>query len=80
VYALVSLADWRAQSRDIRERGDRPFDLPGGALIPVVAVGAMAAIVTTLTALEWAAIGIALALLVVLYAFLRLRRSGAASG
>src|SRR5688500_9605850 len=80
VYALVSLAAWRAQSRDIRERGDRPFDLPGGALIPVVAVGAMAAIVTTLTALEWAAIGIALALLVVLYAFLRLRRSGAASG
>ena len=79
VYALVSLAAWRAQSRDIRERGDRPFDLPGGALIPVVAVAAMAAIVTTLTALEWAAIGIALALLVVLYAFLRLRRSGATS-
>src|SRR5688572_1154277 len=74
VYALVSLAAWRAQSRDIRERGDRPFDLPGGALIPVVAVAAMAAIVTTLTALEWTAIGIALALLVVLYAFLRIRR------
>ena len=79
VYALVSLAAWRAQSQDIRERGDRSFDLPGGALIPVVSVAAMAAIVTTLTALEWAAIGIALALLVVLYAFLRLRR-GAVSG
>jgi hypothetical protein len=25
VYALVSLAAWRAQSRDLRERGDRPF-------------------------------------------------------
>jgi APA family basic amino acid/polyamine antiporter len=74
VYALVSLAAWRAQSRDLRERGDRPFDLPGGALIPAVAVAAMAAIVTTLTALEWAAIGIALAVLVVLYVFLRLRR------
>jgi len=79
VYALVSLAAWRAQSRNLRERGDQPFDLPGGALIPVVSVAAMAAIVTTLTALEWAAIGIALALLVVLYAFLRLHRSGAAS-
>jgi hypothetical protein len=42
-------------------------------------VAAMAAIVTTLTKLEWAAIGIALALLVVLYAFLRLRRSGSTS-
>jgi APA family basic amino acid/polyamine antiporter len=74
VYALVSLAAWRAQSRDLRERGGRPFDLPGGALIPAVSVAAMAAIVTTLTALEWAAIAIALAVLVVLYAFLRLRR------
>jgi hypothetical protein len=38
----------------------------------------MAAIVMTLTALEWAAIGIALTLLVASYAVLRLRRSGAA--
>jgi APA family basic amino acid/polyamine antiporter len=75
VYALVSLAAWRAQSRDLRERGDRPFQLPGGALIPAVAVAAMAAIVTTLSALEWTAIGIALALLVVIYAFLLLRRN-----
>lgn len=74
VYAMVSLAAWRAQSRDLRERGDRPFELPGGALIPLVSVAAMAAIVATLTALEWAAIGVALAVLVVLYAFLRLRR------
>jgi hypothetical protein len=77
VYALVSLAAWRAQSLDVRERGDRPFNLPGGALIPFVSVAAMAAIVTTLSALEWAAIGIALALLVALYAFLRVRRRGA---
>jgi APA family basic amino acid/polyamine antiporter len=80
VYALVSLAAWRAQSRDLRERGDRPFDLPGGALIPAVSVAAMAAIVTTLTALEWAAIGVALGILVVVYLFLRLRRPGAPVG
>lgn len=80
VYALVSLAAWRAQSRDLRERGDRPFDLPGGALIPAVSVVAMLAIVTTLTALEWAAIGCALALLVVVYVFLRLRRTGSPAG
>ncbi len=80
VYALVSLAAWRAQSRDLRERGDRPFDLPGGALVPAISVAAMAAIVTTLTALEWAAIGIALGVLVVVYAFLRVRRRGAPTG
>lgn len=74
VYALVSLAAWRAQSRDLRERGDRPFHLPGGALVPAVSAAAMAAIVTTLTALEWAAIGIALGLLVIVYVVLRLRR------
>jgi APA family basic amino acid/polyamine antiporter len=80
VYALVSLAAWRAQSRDLRERGDRPFDLPGGALVPAVSVAAMTAIVTTLTTLEWAAIGIALGLLVVIYVFLRLRRPGGPAG
>jgi APA family basic amino acid/polyamine antiporter len=80
VYALVSLAAWRAQSRDLRERGDRPFDLPGGALVPAISVAAMAAIVTTLTVLEWAAIGIALGVLVVVYVFLRLRRPGAPAG
>jgi APA family basic amino acid/polyamine antiporter len=65
VYGLVGLAAWRAQSLDIRERGGRPFDLPGGPLVPAISVAAMAAIV-------------ALALLVVTYAVLRLRRSGAA--
>jgi APA family basic amino acid/polyamine antiporter len=73
VYALVGLAAWRAQARDLRERGE-PFVLPGGALIPVIAVAAMIAILTTLTTKEWAAIGIALAVLVALYASLQFRR------
>ena len=55
---------------DIRERGDAPFVLPGGALIPCVAVAAMVAIVTTLTAKEWSAIGIALAVLILTYLLL----------
>jgi APA family basic amino acid/polyamine antiporter len=74
VYGLVSLAAWRAQSLDLRERGDQPFVLPGGALIPVLAIAAMVAIVTTLTRVEWLAIGIALAALVIIYALLYLRR------
>ncbi len=78
VYLLVALAAWRAQRRDIRERGDHPFVLPGAALVPVLAVLAMLAIVTTLTAKEWIAIGVALAVLVVVYALLHARRRAVA--
>jgi amino acid transporter len=78
VYGLVSLGAWRAQRLDLRERGT-PFVLPGGMLIPLVAVVAMLLIVSTLSAREWSAIGIALVVLVVIYAALHLRRRGAAA-
>ncbi|MDB6163109.1 MAG: spore germination family protein [Xanthomonadaceae bacterium] len=74
VYGLVSLGAWRAQRRDLRERGT-PFVLPGGALIPMIAFVAMVLIVSTLTGKEWAAIGIALVVLVAIYGGLHLRRS-----
>jgi len=74
VYGLVSLAAWRAQRADLRERGDAPFVLPGGPLVPAMAVGAMVLIVTTLTAKEWTAILIALAALVTVYAGLHMLR------
>ncbi|WP_181952588.1 APC family permease [Vulcaniibacterium gelatinicum] len=79
VYLLVSLAAWRAQRRDLRERGT-PFVLPGGAAIPLLSASAMLAILATLSAQEWRAIGIALALLVAVYAGLvrwRARRPAA---
>lgn len=73
VYGLVSVAAWRAQRRDLRERGT-PFVLPGGGLIPLFAVVAMVLIVATLSAKEWSAIGIALVVLVAVYALLAHRR------
>jgi len=73
VYGLVSIAAWRAQRRDLRERGT-PFVLPGGPLVPALAVAAMVLIVATLTAKEWLAIGVALAVLTALYATLAWRR------
>lgn len=76
VYIAVCLAAWRLQRVDLRERGE-PFVLPGGAVaIPLLSVLAMGAIVATLTAKEWAALGGALALLIVLYAALRVVRRG----
>lgn len=79
VYGLVSLAAWRAQRLDLRERG-APFVLPGGAAVPALALAAMLAIVTTLKAQEWLAIGVALAVLVTVYAFVAARRRATAPG
>ena len=79
VYGLVSLAAWRAQRLDLRERGT-PFVLPGGPAVPALALAAMLAIVTTLKAQEWLAIGVALAVLVAVYAFVATRRRATAPG
>jgi APA family basic amino acid/polyamine antiporter len=73
VYGLVASSAWRAQRRDLREHG-APFVLPGGFVIPALALAAMLLIVSTLTTKEWSAIGIALAVLVVVYAGLAWRR------
>ena len=73
VYALVSLAAWRGQKVDLRERG-QPFVLWGGPLVPLLGVVAMVLIVTTLTGKEWMAIGVALAGLVLVYGVLRVSR------
>jgi basic amino acid/polyamine antiporter, APA family len=70
IYLGVSLATWVAQKRDLRS-GGRPFVLPGGPLIPAISTLAMIAIVGTLTRAEWTAIGIALLILVLIYAVLR---------
>lgn len=80
MYALVSLAAWRAQRVDLRDQGEgaaAPFSLPGGALVPLVSFVAMVAIVATLKPAEWQAIGIALGALVVVYVGLRVVRRGA---
>lgn len=72
-YAFVAAAAWRAQSRDLRDGDATPFRLPGGFALPLISLAAMAAIVATLKPDEWAAIGIALAALVLVYGALRLR-------
>ncbi len=75
MYGLVSIAAWRAQRINLRERGE-PFVLPGGPVIPLIAFAAMLAIVTTLTSKEWMAIGVALAALMLIYAGLRAQGRG----
>ena len=69
VFAVVGLAAWRAQATNLRERGE-PLVLPGGPLIPAVAVLTMAATLATLSSREWLAISLSLAALVAVYAVL----------
>jgi amino acid transporter len=76
VYVVVCVSAWRLQRIGRAEQGT-PFELPGGATIPVIAVLFMVAVLATLTGKEWVAIGAALLVLVAVYgvlAALRARR------
>ncbi|RPE80009.1 APC family permease [Vulcaniibacterium tengchongense] len=79
VFAAVALAAWRAQALDLRGPG-APLILPGGATVPALAVLTMGAILTTLSAKEWAAIATSLAALVLVYAVLSVLRGRTARG
>ncbi|MET3928328.1 APA family basic amino acid/polyamine antiporter [Lysobacter sp. OAE881] len=69
VFAAVAAASWRTQRIGLRGAGE-PLMLPGGALIPVIAIATMAAILATLSAQEWLAIAVSLTALVIVYAVL----------
>jgi amino acid transporter len=77
VFAAVAAAAWRTQRMDLRGHGD-PMVLPGGALVPAVAVITMAAILATMSTREWLAIALSLTALVVVYAVLAALRGRAA--
>lgn len=72
-YVLSCAAAWRLQQRDVAS-GGAPFRLPGGALIPLLSLALLVWVLTTLKAEEWTAIGIALAVIGVVYALLAARR------
>jgi amino acid transporter len=72
VYVGVCAAAWWLQHRGIAEHGT-PFTMPGGPVVPFVSLVLMAFVLSTLTKEEWAAIGIALAVLVVMYFVVRRR-------
>jgi amino acid transporter len=76
VYVGVALAAWALQKRDVRLQRD-PFRLPGGPLIPLVTLAAVAAVIAAaVSGTEWMAVGAALVIASVAYG---LRTRGAAS-
>lgn len=66
VYIGVSAAAWQLQRSGHADQG-APFQLRGGALVPMIAILAMLAILATLKPAEWSAIGIALLILVAIH-------------
>lgn len=68
MYLLCCLAVLGLRRRNVRLE-QPPFTIPGGAVVPWLATAAIVALLSTLTLKEFAAIGIALAIAVALYAF-----------
>ncbi len=77
VFAAVSVSAWRVQRIGLRGAG-APLVLPGGGLIPAIAVMTMAAILLTLSVQEWLAIALSLTALVIVYAVLAALRGRSA--
>ncbi|MEP7324739.1 MAG: amino acid permease, partial [Gemmatimonadota bacterium] len=76
LYMLCAVAAWVLRRRDVRMAGE-PFRMPGGSLVPVLAVGALGWILfSTVTAREFLAVGAVVALAVVMYG-VRAMRTGA---
>lgn len=66
LYAACCLAAWQLRQRDVRA-GGIPFRLPGGAVVPFLALGAIAYLLTSIRLDEWAMAGGVLAISAVLY-------------
>ena len=67
VYIVVALAAWRLQATGVRLEG-KPFGLPGGPLVPLLACAAIGAvIVATVSVREVAAMAAAIAVATAIY-------------
>jgi APA family basic amino acid/polyamine antiporter len=77
MYGVVCLGVLALREKGVRAAGD-PFVVPGGPLVPLMAVGAIGLILWTATKQEWEATGIVLALATVLYGVSSVMRRRAA--
>ena len=66
LYAACCLAAWELRRRDVRA-GGYPFRVPGGAVVPFLALGAIAYLLSSITLDEWAMAGAVVAVSALLY-------------
>ncbi|MGI8507833.1 MAG: APC family permease [Gemmatimonadaceae bacterium] len=77
LYGLCCIAAWKLQRMDVREGGAAggvPFSIPGGALVPVLAVLVILWILTSVTLREFAVVGGVLVAASLLFVFRRVRK------
>jgi amino acid transporter len=68
LYAAVAVATLMLRRRDVRHDGATPFRVPGGALVPVVTMGLIGWLLTSITQTEWAAMLATLSVASIFYA------------
>jgi amino acid transporter len=72
LYLMCVLAAWELQRRDVRSDG-RPFPLPAGPLIPLLAAGVIVWLLAQASRREYGILGLVLAVASLLYF---IRRTG----
>jgi basic amino acid/polyamine antiporter, APA family len=70
LYAACCLAAWQLRRRDVRA-GGIPFRVPGGAVVPFLALGAIAYLLSSITLGEWTTAGAVLVVSALLYLLTR---------
>ncbi len=71
LYAGCAAATIMLRRRGVRMEGAVPFSVPGGPIIPVVTVGLIAWLLTSITAGEWSVLAVTLAVATVGYVVAR---------
>ncbi len=66
LYAACCLAAWELRRKNVRA-GGIPFRVPGGAVVPFLALGAIAYLLTSIQLNEWAMVGAVLVISAILY-------------
>lgn len=56
-YLGCAVGAWELRRRGVQEPGTTPFAMPGGAVVPLLAVVAILALLSSITAAEWAVLG-----------------------
>ena len=78
VYFVCCLATIQLQRRDVRAEGARPFNLPGGPVIPVAALAIIVWLIASSTRKEFISLAAMLAVSTVVFLIMRAARPAAA--
>lgn len=77
LYAGCCAAAWQLRRKDVRDAGAIPFRVPLAGVVPALAILAIAALLTSVTAKEWLVVLLPLGVAALVYALTRSRRAEA---